>query len=77
MAQIPAEEYVESHGMKVVTLELFNKHHTPEDLVVFSEWYSGQTGLMMEDGKMGIYTSDYERWIREGRLKDQLPGTWD
>lgn len=77
MAQIPAEEYVESHGMKVVTLELFNKHHTPEDLAVFTEWYSGQTGLMMEDGTMGIYICDYERWIREGKLKNLLPGTFD
>jgi len=77
MARIPEEEYVESQGMKVVTIELFNRHHTPEDLVVFSEWYSGQTGLTMEDGTLGVYICDYERWLREGRLDRQLPGTWD
>lgn len=77
MSRIPEEEYVESHGMKVVTVELFNKHHTIEDLVVFSEWYTGQTGLMMEDGTMGIYICDYERWLREGKLARQLPETFD
>lgn len=74
---IPEKEYVESHGMKVVTLELFKKHHTAEDLIVFAEWYSGQTGLMMEDGSIGIYTEDYERWLREGKLTRQLPETFD
>ncbi len=77
MGRIPKKEYVESYGVKVVTWGLFEKHHTPKDLKAFSEWFSGQTGQVMKDGTMGIYAYDYERWLREGKLRNQLPGTFD
>ncbi len=77
MARIPEKEYVLSQGIEVITGELFKKYHTEEDEKVFSEWFHGQTGLAMEDGTMGVYVSDYERWLREGKLDCQLPGTFD
>lgn len=74
---IPKTEYIEFDGTKVITFQLFAKHHTTEDLLVFAEWYSGQTGMTIEDDKIGIYVCDYERWIRENKLDHQLPGTFD
>lgn len=77
MGKIPEQEYLESYGHRVITLQLLLLHHTPEEVETFNAWFSGQTGIIMEDGTIGFYVGDYERWLREGQLDRQLPYSWD
>lgn len=77
MGKIPEHEYVDAGGFKVVTYQLVELHHTPGEVESFCRWMGGQTCAVLDDGSAGIYSWDYERWLREGRLDCQLPGTWD
>jgi hypothetical protein len=46
----------------------------------FSEWLSGQTcPLVTVNGKFrrAYFPWDYERWVKEGKKKDQNFNTWD
>lgn len=74
---VPAEEIREEDGVRFVTMKSVEKHHTEEEVKTFKEWMTGQTGVLASDGTCGIYVYDYKRWIRQGKLKDQLPGDWD
>lgn len=74
---IPKTEYIFVDGVgHVVTDELVQKYHTPEDVSKFNKWMRGQTSLCMSDGKAGIYSWDYERWLSQGK-KTQQGEDWD
>lgn len=30
----------------------------------FGKWMRGQTSLLCDDGQLGVYTWDFDRWIR-------------
>lgn len=77
MGRIPEHEYIEAHGCMVITLQLFELHHTPNELEIFSAWFNGQTGMLMDDGTCGVYVSDYERWLAQGRSDSQCSHDWD
>lgn len=74
---IPKDEYKKEHKTPFITKALLDKYHTPKEVKAFGIWFTGQTGLITSEGEYGIYTWDYERWLEEGKLKHQLPGTWD
>lgn len=74
---IPVNEYIVEHDISCVTEELLEKYHTANEVNSFNKWFTGQTGMVMSDGSLGIYVHDYERWIRQGRLTEQLPSDWD
>lgn len=77
MRRIPESEYVEAYGSKVVTAQLIELYHNPGEVETFNTWYTGQTGMVLEDGTLGVYAHDYERWLREERLDRQLSNSWD
>ncbi|MCH8057582.1 MAG: hypothetical protein IIB78_06925 [Proteobacteria bacterium] len=77
MKRIPENEYREEDGIKFVTKELIVKYHTTQEVKTFYEWFCGQTGLLAKDGSLGVYVWDYERWLEEGRLDNQLSHNWD
>ena len=77
MTKIPIESYIEHAGILFVTMELIEKFHSTEEVERFKTWMGGQTCGVLSDGTGGIYSWDYERWIREGKLTEQLPQTWD
>jgi len=33
--------------------------------------------MALKSGESGIYTNDYERWLREGKKIEQNADTWD
>lgn len=74
---IPGNKYISDQGMKVVTINLVKQYHTKSEFENFNKWISGQTGLMMSNGDFGIYVSDYERWMNQGKLTEQLSHDWD
>lgn len=74
---IPKSEYVEFAGCLCVTMDMIEKYHTEAETEQFNAWHSGQTGLVLPNGTVGIYSWDYERWCEEGNLDGQLPETWD
>lgn len=77
MGQIPTSEYIESHGYMVVTAQLIELHHTLAEVETFNAWFTGQTGIIMEDGTLGIYAYDYERWLEQGQQDRQCSHDWD
>jgi len=77
MGKIPKDQYVKAHGYPVITKKLLELYHQPHEIEAFSRWFCGQTGIIAEDGTHAVYAWDYERWLKEGRLDHQLPGSWD
>lgn len=77
MAKIPEEKYLDSAAGKVVTMQLIRLHHTSGEVENFAKWFSGQTGIVLDDGEHGIYRYDYERWVGQQCLDHQLPHDWD
>lgn len=76
-SRIPESEYIAEHKTRHVTLALLKKYHTIADVRRFNEWFDGQTGAVLRDGTLGIYASDYERWIGQGRQTMQRVEDWD
>lgn len=74
---IPTEEYGFESGCSYITDAQIEKYHTPEECVHFYVWMSRQTAMILKNGNTGIYTWDYERWLREGQKTEQNPDTWD
>lgn len=68
MGRIPASEYVEFCDHMVVTSQLLELYHTPEEIENFTKWLRGQTGVILEDGTHGFYASNYERWFYRGQV---------
>lgn len=78
IARIPHTEYIIRDGsIPCVTFDLVRKYHSESESRNFSEWMNGQTVASLKDGRIGIYVHDYERWLAEGKLKDQCSETWD
>ncbi len=76
---IPTEEYgleLES-DISYITYAQVEKYHSPEECRHFCRWMHGQTVMGLKSGESGIYTWDYERWLREGRKTEQNTDTWD
>lgn len=74
---IPKSEYRVDNKVTYVTYEMVDKYHTKDEIRRFSKWYTGQTGMVASNGDMAIFVDDYERWLREGRKKEQNLETWD
>jgi len=74
---IPKSEYLKEGNIPYVTKALLVQYHTTAEVTAFSEWFAGQTGIMAEDGTLGIYSSDYERWCRQGMGTRQRSADWD
>lgn len=74
---IPIEEYGMEIDMSYVTFAQVREYHTKEESEHFCKWMHGQTAMMLKNGKTGIYTWDYERWLREGKKTEQNADTWD
>lgn len=68
---IPNTEYIDVEGILVITYDLIKKHHTTEEFEDFVRWMRGQTCLMMPNGEAGIYSWDYERWVKQGMDTEQ------
>lgn len=47
MGRIPEHKYIESQAGPVITMKLFELHHTPSEVKTFSTWLSGQTGMVI------------------------------
>jgi len=77
MGRIPENEYIEAHGCRVVTMQMIEMHHTPAEVETFGAWFTGQTGMILDDGTLAIYSWDYERWLEQGRQDCQSPLDWD
>ena len=67
---IPNTEYYLCDSFTYITEELFKKHHTEEDWKTFIYWMCGQTCSEV-NGQAAIYSWDYERWLRQGKQKEQ------
>lgn len=53
------------------------KLHMPGELKAdFSAWLVGQTVIQRQDGYIGVYRWDFDRWVEEGMKKDQ-GANWD
>ncbi len=74
---IPTKEYGLESNISCVTYAQIRKYHTPEEVEHFYKWMRGQTMMMLKGGESGIYTWDYERWLREGCKTEQNANTWD
>jgi hypothetical protein len=68
---IPKTHYYTASQFTYITQRLFMAYHTKEDWEVFDHWMRGQTCSEV-NGEVAIYSWDYERWVRQGKRKDQL-----
>ena len=72
---IPNTHYYVAEQFTYITKQLFLAYHSKEEWEVFNYWMRGQTGSLV-NGEVVTYSWDYERWVRQGKKKDQ--GTdWD
>jgi hypothetical protein len=60
-----------------VTYNMVKAAHSQKEYLDFLKWMTGQTVGMMDNGEAGIYSHDYERWLKEGMKKEQNAETWD
>lgn len=61
--RIPQTQYVEYAGIPCVTWMLIKLYHPLKEVEAFDEWFTGQTGMIGDDGTLLIYAHDYERWL--------------
>jgi len=57
--------------MMGVTFDMVKKAHTKEEYDNFCKWMNGQTCGRMDDGASAVYSHDYCRWLRQGKMKEQ------
>jgi len=74
---IPENEYRKEGHCRFVTMELLIRFHSKEEVEAFNEWFYGQTGILTEDGTVGIYIHDYKRWVSQGKMAQQRSDDWD
>lgn len=74
---IPTKEYGLESDTSYVTFAQIRAYHTREECEYFYKWMRGQTAMLLKSGHTGIYTWDYERWLREGKKTEQNADTWD
>ena len=77
MKRIPESKYIVEHGTRCVTARLIEEHHSTDEVERFHRWFVGQTGIVLSDGTCGIYVSDYERWLAQGKRTRQSAEDWD
>jgi len=77
MSRIPPDEYIKLDNTTVVTKTLLDVHHTPEEIGRLKQWMRNQTCAVMQDGKAGIFSWDYERWLRYGMPTIDDGPEWD
>ena len=80
--RIPEEAYYketkkDGKEWEFVTWELVKAYHTEREVQKFGEFMVGQTGMMIKDGKTGIYPCDYERWLNQNMPTKQAWWDWD
>ncbi len=46
-------------------------HAPPEELEKLDKWMRGQTMTLRDDGDVGIYIWDFERWLNQGKKMKQ------
>jgi len=63
---IKPEQYKQEQKISYVTMDMIKGSHTKREVRRFREWYSGQTGILVDGSICGIYTHDYERWLKDG-----------
>lgn len=71
---IPKNKYIKiwpTEEMMGVTFDMVKKAHTKEEYLNFIKFMGGQTCGRMDNGETGIYSYDYERWIKSGKLTEQ------
>lgn len=74
---IPKEEYNTTYGnIPYVTYEQIKNAHSQDECKRFNQWFHGQTGIVTENGTLGIYVLDYERWLEAG-MPPQQGKDWD
>ena len=70
--RVPKSEYVIGQLVGAcVTIEMVKKYHTPAEVERFCKFMEGQTSC-----ELGIYSCDYERWLK-GNMKDSQGSDWD
>lgn len=74
---IPKSEYLEENDCRFVTWKLLERFHSKEEIDTFNDWFYGQTGIIANDGTLGIYIHDYERWVSQGKMTRQRSDDWD
>lgn len=74
---IPTEEYGLESKIFYITYAQVKAYHTSEEYGRFCGWMNGQTAMLLKSGETGVYTWDYERWLREGKETEQNADTWD
>lgn len=74
--QWKSEDGERTHSLLFVTAEMIREAHTTDECESFFKFFNGQTGIITDDGKLGIYADDYERWLEQGKPTRQL-GEWD
>lgn len=77
---IKPNEYIRiwpTEPMMGVTFKMVEKAHTKKEYENFCAWMGGQTCGTMANGESGIYSWDYERWLRQGKKTDQNKEDWD
>ena len=52
------------------------KHAPPEDLKKLEQWMEGQTMMVCDDGVGGVYTWDFDKWVRRNKPTEQ-GADWD
>ena len=65
------------HEALGVTYNQVKASHTAKEFKNFCRWMSGQTGGVGDNGLSYIYSSDYERWCRQGLKTTQNAEDWD
>lgn len=63
---IKPEQYKKEGNISYITFEMIKGSHTKREVRNFREWHGGQTGILCKNGDMGIYTHDYECWLKDG-----------
>lgn len=56
-------------GIQYVTYAQIAEFHGVIDAARFDKWFTGQTGIITENGDTGIYVFDYERWAKQRSKK--------
>jgi hypothetical protein len=47
------------------------EHAPKKEFADFCSFMRGQTMLVRDDGDGGVYTWDFDRWVRQGRKTEQ------
>jgi hypothetical protein len=60
---IPEAAYVPTDDGPIVTVDLIRRYHGAAGLRDFNRWFGVGTCPVRADGTVGIFLSDYYRWL--------------